>query len=472
MKGAAALLIATALAGCSMDPHYARPEAPVPAAFPTGGAYPSASAPLPTVTYRDIFHDPRLQSLIERALVNNRDLRIAAANILVAREQYRIQRAQQLPQLAATGQASSTGSTGSSTANRASFQLGATVPSFEIDLFGRLASLTRAEQQRYFATEATARATRLTLVGDIADAWLSYATDASLLKIARNTATAAQSSVELTRKRLDGGIAPRTDLRQAEQILDTAQANVAQQTTALAQDINALQLLTGAPVDPKLLPQSIEEAVPTIAALPAGLDSSVLLRRPDVAAAEYQLRAANADIGAARAALFPKITLTSFLGFGSTALAGLFSGGFDWSAAGNAGYTIFNAGAGRANVRQSQAQRNVELATYEKAIQTAFRDVADALARRGTIAEQVRAVTAQTAAAADTANLADQRYRGGIDPYLSSLDAQRSYYAAQQTLATTRLVEGSNLVALYRALGGDMLVDVTPTGPVGATPAP
>lgn len=465
-RAATALMLGAALAGCSMEPKYARPEAPVPPSWPVGDAYLRQSeAALPSVTYRDIFRDPRLQKLIEQALANNRDLRVAAANIEAARAQYRIQRADLFPQLNANAGADISGNTANG-GRTSSFNAGLAVPSWEIDLFGRIRSLTRADQNRYFATEAAARATRLTLVGDIANAWLNHAADASLLKIARDTAASAESSVKLTRARLDGGIAPRTDLRQAEQILETARGDVAEQTTALAQDVNALQLLVGAPIDPALLPGSIEETVTAVAELPAGVDSRVLLRRPDVVQSEYQLRAANADIGAARAALFPTISLTALLGVASTALTGLFSNGFNWSAGADAGYPIFRAGAGRAGVQQSQAQRDAALATYEKSIQTAFREVADALARRGTIGEQLRAATAQADAAADTYRLTDARYRGGIDPFLTSLDAQRSLYSAQRALVGTRLTAASNLVDLYRALGGDMLVEATAQGPI------
>jgi multidrug efflux system outer membrane protein len=267
-------------------------------------------------------------------------------------------------------------------------------------------------------------------------------------------------SVDLTRARLRGGVAPRTDLRQAEQVLATAQADVAEQRTALAQDINTLQLLVGAPIDPAMLSTSIDEAGATIAELPAGLDSRILLRRPDVVQAEYQLRAANAEIGAARAALFPTISLTGALGFASNALSGLFTGGaFNWSGGGSANYPIFSAGAGRAGVALSQAQRDAALATYEGAIQSGFREVADALARRGTIDEQLRANRLQADATADSYMLADARYRGGVEGFLSSLDAQRSLYSAQRTLIATQRIRGSNLVSLYRALGGDGTLD-------------
>jgi multidrug efflux system outer membrane protein len=473
-RAATTLMLGAALAGCSMEPKYVRPAEPVPPSWPVGDAYLKQSeAALPAVGYRDIFRDTRLQALIGQALANNRDLRIAAANIAAARAQYTIQRANQLPEIDANAGANvlggrSGGST-TSTGTRASFTADIGVPNFELDLFGRLASLSHAEQQRWFATEAAARATRLTLVGDIADAWLDYAADASLLAIAKDTAANAERSVQITKARLDGGIAPRTDLRQAEQVLETARGDVALQTTALAQDVNALQLLVGAPIDPAALPASIDEAAATVAELPAGMDSGILLRRPDVVQAEYQLRAANAEIGAARAALFPRITLTGLLGLASNALTGLFSGGgFNWSAGAGIGYPIFRAGAGKAGVQLSQAQRDAALATYEKAIQTAFREVADALARRGTIGEQLRAAVAQADAAADTYALVDARYRGGIDPFLTSLDAQRSLYAARRTLVSTRLVRASNLVSLYRSLGGDMSLDAAAGGPAPA----
>lgn len=316
-------------------------------------------------------------------------------------------------------------------------------------------------------------ATRLTLIGDIASAWLNHAADASLLKIAQDTAANAERSVKLTDLRLKGGIAPRTDLAQAQQTLASAQSDVASQTTAVAQDVNALRLLVGAEIDPTLLSTAIEEAAPTVAELPAGVDSGVLLRRPDVVQAEYTLRAANAEIGAARAALFPRISLTGLLGFASNALTGLFSGdGFHWSGGASGSYPIFNAGAGRAGVQGSEAQRDAALATYEKSIQTAFREVADALARRGTIEDQLKADTANLTAAQDSYRLSDARYRGGIDNFLANLVAQRSYYTAQRGLVNTRLIEATNLVTLYRTLGGDSLLTSAPSGPEPATPTP
>ena len=513
----ALLLTATALSACSMAPKYERPATPVPPSWPVGDAYLRQSeAALPTVRYTDIFRDARLQRLIEQALVNNRDLRVAAANIAATRAQYRIQRASLLPNVSANGRYSYTdrgsggaasnaiggggtgisnggagtgnGGTGNGGVGNGGIDNGGAggvvtgangsgsawsvnlgVNAFELDLFGRIRSLTGAALDRYFATEAAARATRLTLVGDIAEAWLNYGADQSLLAIARDTAASAQRSVTLTRARLEGGIAPRTDLRQAEQVLATAQADLAQQTTAVAQDVNALQLLVGAPIDTALLPKSIDEASPTIATLPAGLDSGILLRRPDVVQAEYELRAANAQIGAARAALFPRISLTGLVGFASTALSSLFSGGsFNYSVAPSVSYPIFQAGAGVANVRYSEAQRDALLATYEKAIQTAFQETADALARQGTIADQLGANRRCLIAAADTYRLTEASYRGGVTPFLNTLDAQRSLYSAQRTLIATQLVAANNRVTLYRVLGGDSLLDATSNGPIPA----
>jgi multidrug efflux system outer membrane protein len=457
MRRFAPVLALLASSCMSLEPNYVRPGPAVPVSWPVGDAYLAQSeAALPAVTYKDIFRDPRLQTLIEQALANNRDLMAAAANITAAREQYRIQRAGRLPTVNAGAGATLTGDKNNA---NASYDAGVSVPSFEIDLFGRVRSLSHAQLERYFATEAAARATRLALVASIADAWLVYGADSSLLGIANETARSAATTVKLTRARLEGGVAPRTDLSQAEQILTGAEADVARQTTALAQDVNALQLLVGAPIDPALLPKSIDEAAPTVAELPAGLDSSILLRRPDVVEAEYQLRAANAQIGAARAALFPRISLTGLLGLASEALSSLFTGGaFGWSAGADATYTLFQGGAGRANVRLTEAQRRAAVADYQKAIQAAFREVSDALARRGTMGTELDARTRQAAAAADALKLSEARYRAGIENFLATLDAQRSSYSAQLVLVRTKLESAQNLVDLYQSLGGDDLL--------------
>ena len=470
------LLLTVSLAGCtSLEPSYQRPEAPVPPSWPIGDAYLRQSeAALPSVSYRDIFRDPKLQALIEQGLANNRDLRIAAANIASAAAQFRAQRADLFPQVNAGAGAgasgatrtTTTGTSGGTTVTSRDFRVGQDysadigVSAFELDLFGRIRSLNNSALNQYFATAAAARTTRLSLVGEIANAYLTLAADRTLLEIARSTEATAARSVELTGARLRGGVSSRIDLRQAETILSQARSDLASQTTAVAQDRNLLQLLVGAPIDDALLPQSIESVDGLLGEIPAGLNSEILLRRPDVVDAEYQLRAANARIGAARAAFFPRISLTGLLGLASSSLTGLFSGGaFNFNAGANASLPIFDGGANQANLAFARAQRDLYVARYEQVIQTAFREVSDALARRGTIGQQVNAQIALVDAARDTAALTEARFRGGIENFLSSLDAQRTLYSAQQSLVLTRLERATNLVDLYRTLGGDSLID-------------
>jgi len=450
-----------ALSACSLAPSTQLPAAPVPQSWPVGDAYLAQSeAGLPEVTYSEIFTDPRLQQVIGLALANNRDVRVAAANLAAARAQVRVTRSAQFPTVDVSGSATEArNSSGSSTISRGGtneyYALQGAVASYELDLFGKLANATRSQRDNALATEAAARAVRLGLIADIADAWAGYAADKDLLAIAEATARNAEDSVQLTTLRLQGGIAPRTDLAQAQQVLAAAQLAIGEQTTALAQDRNLLRLLVGAEVEPELLPNSLGEIAPSFAALPAGLNSSVLLRRPDVIEAEFRLRAANADIGVARAELFPSLSLTGILGLASTALADLFTGGaFHFSAGANAGYTIFGGGK-RANVEVSEAQRDAALASYEKAIQSAFRETADALADQGTLGQRKEAAQANVEAAETNATLTDARYRGGIDSFLDSLIAQRALFAARQQLTAIELANLNNRVTLYRVLGGD-----------------
>ncbi len=478
----AAPALALALGACSLAPKYVAPTPPVPQSWPAGDAYLTQSeASLPVVSYAEIFRDPRLQQLIAQALDNNRDIRVAAANLAAARAQVRVVRGNQFPAIGVDGSATyshrgnsgvstgtNTGGTGTGTGgtgtgtvttvsrNNWSYSVQGGVSSFELDFFGRYANATEAQRNTALSTEAAARTVRLGLVADVAQAWATYASDRDLMQVAEATADLAQRSVELTRLRLNGGVAPRTDLRQAEQVLETARGDVAEQRAALAQDANVMRLLVGAEFDTALLPANIGEVLTSLATLPAGTNSQVLLRRPDVVEAEYDLRAANADIGVARAQLFPSISLTGLLGFASNALGSLFSGGaFNWSAGAGASYSIFNAGARGAAVDVTRAQRDASVANYERAIQVAFREVADALADQGTLGERLRAASANTAAAADTAKLAEARYRFGVDNFLSSLDAQRSLYTARRTEIATRLALATNRVTLYRVLGGD-----------------
>jgi multidrug efflux system outer membrane protein len=460
-----------ALSACTMEPHFDRPSPLVPPGWPVGDAYLRQNeAALPSVAWRDVFKDPNLQTIIGQALANNQDLAIALANVASARAQARVQRAALFPKIdAGVGltekRSPNNGSNGLAGTNT-TYDVQAGASAWEVDLFGRLRSLSHAAFATYLGQEAAARAARLTLVAGVADAYLQYASDRSLLAIAIDTEKSAQESVGLTRSRLDGGVAPRSDLRQAETVLATAQADQASLTAQVAQDKNALDLLVGAPVAETLLPSGIEAVDGLVGHVPAGLDSTILLRRPDVVQAEYDLRSANARIGAARAAFFPQISLTGLAGLSSTALSSLFTGGaFTWTVAPSASLPIFDGGANAGNLAYAKAQRDLALATYQKAIQSAFRDVADVLARAGTIGDELAADRLNLAAADDNFTLSEARYRQGIDPYLTTLDAQRTLYAARRTLSSARLIKAQNLVATYRVLGGDQLLADLPGTP-------
>lgn len=452
-----ALLLAAPLmlAGCSLAPKTVLPPPPVPASWPVADpALIASEAALPMLSYREIFTDPRLHRLMEQALAENRDLRVAYANVAAARAQARVTQAAILPDIGISGSGTRRGQDGAP--DRSEFSLRGGVTSFELDFFGKLSNAAAADRNAALATEAASRTIRLVLLAELASAWASYGANQDLLKIAQDTAVNARESVRLTQARLDGGVAPRTDLRQAEQILATAEDSIAQQQASLAQDENLLRLLVGQDLDRSLLPASLAEALAGIGNAPAGTRSEILLRRPDVLEAEYQLRAANADIGTARARLFPSITLTGLIGFASDALSSLFSGGaWNWSAGGGITAPIFNFGGRQAGVDVSEARRDAALAAYEGTIQTAFREVSDALAVQSTISERVRAAGVNRNAAADTARLTKARYRGGIDNFLSSLDAQRSLYTARRSEIQTQLLLANTRINLFRALGGD-----------------
>ncbi len=463
MRRGSPLLAALSLGACSLNPKYSAPVPAVPASWPIGDpALKASEADLPSLGFRDVFRDSRLVGLIERGLQNNQNIKLAVANIESARGLYRVQRAALLPSINASPAATiRQGSTANNpglrgTGTTTQLSANAVVAAFELDLFGRVHSLSNAALNSYLATEAAARTVRLTLVADIADAYFTLATDRTLLAIARDTAQNAERSVTLTQARLKGGVAPRTDLRQAETVLATAQSDLANLTTLVQQDRNALDLLIGAPVADADLPASIESVEALVAPVPVGLDSTILLRRPDVVEAEYRLRAANAQIGAARAAFFPRISLTGLAGFASNTLSALFTGpAFNFSVTPNATLPLLNGGVNRGNLANARGQFGAAAANYQRTIQAAFRDVADALARRATVGDQAAAQVRLEAAARDTSLLTDARYRGGVASFLENLDAQRSLYGARRSLATTRLVRASNLVDFYRAVGGD-----------------
>ena len=490
-----------AAAGCDLAPRYRRPALASPSSFPQGGAYPvlpQGAGSVATIGWKDFFTDDRLRQVITLGLANNRDLRVAAANVLEARAQYRAQRADLFPAIDAGGTAtvrhsgangasltSGTGTTGIGTGTNGSGTTGAgtatgttstaaasgstggttshsyaaelSISAFEVDLFGRVRNLTRAAQDQYFATQQARDSTHIALIAEIATAWATMASDQDQLQVSRQTLRSFQQSVDITRAQFDKGIVSELDVRQAETNLADARYDVARLRTQVTQDQNALNLLVGTTVPEGLLPAALGTRDVTMAALPAALDSAVLLKRPDVAQAEDLLKAQNANIGAARAAFFPTISLTAAAGTASTALGGLFGGGgWSWSGSGSVTQTLFDFGRNTANLRYAEASRDAAVATYEKAVQTAFREISDALAERGTIDEQLAARQARADAAAAAANLSDARYRNGIDSFLTTLDSQRTLYTAQQSLVTTRLARVSNLVELYRALGGGL----------------
>ncbi|QNQ11496.1 efflux transporter outer membrane subunit [Sphingomonas alpina] len=466
----AALAASVALAGCNLAPKYVRPVGAVPATLPQGGVYPTAPTDAPDVTkigWRDFFVEDRLRQVIALGLDNNRDLRLAAANVLQARAQYRVQRADLLPTINANGQATYTntaaqaagfgGVAGAASSDISTYSANVGFSAFELDLFGRIRNQTKAAQERYFASEEAQRSTRITLIAEIASAWLTMASDQDQLRLSRETLKAFEQTLSLTRAQFRIGVASELEARQAETNYQSARNDIALLSTRIAQDQNALNLLVGTTVDAALLPAELGEGDAMVRALPGNLSSELLLRRPDVLEAEHQLIAQNANIGAARAAFFPSISLTATLGTISPALSGLFGNGTGtYNVAPAISLPLFNAGRNKGNLRAAEAAQKGAVATYEKTIQTAFREVADALAQRGTIDEQVSAQTARAEAARVAAKLSQARYTAGIDSFLVSLDAQRTSYAAQQQLVTTRLNRGTNLVELYRSLGGGL----------------
>ena len=465
----AAIAGASLLAGCNLAPKYVQPTGAVPATLPQGGVYPPAASDAPDVTqigWREFFTDERLRQVIAQGLENNRDLRIAAANVLQARARYRIQRADQLPTIDVRGSATFTdnatqGGAGATPGSDVEiYSVDAGFSAFEIDLFGRIRNLSRAALEQYFASEEAQRAARISLIAEIANAWLALAADLDQLRLSRETLQTFEQTRDLTQAQFRNGVASELEARQADAQYQAARNDIAVLETRVAQDRNALELLVGKPLPAELLPSGLAQQGATLSALPAGLSSEVLLRRPDVLQAEHQLIAEHANIGAARAAMFPTISLTAALGTISSGLSGLFTGdSFTYSIAPSASLPIFDSGRRIANVRLAEADRQAALANYERAIQTAFREVADALAQRGTIDEQIAAQTARAESARVAARLADARYRVGVASFLDALDAQRTAYAAQQQLVGTRLAREANLIELYRSLGGGLKDD-------------
>jgi len=451
------LLIAALLAGCSFVPKYERPESPVPPAFALATSEPAAGAKAAAdIDWKDYFTDPRLQRLIGITLGNNRDLRVAMLNVEQARAQFQIQRANQFPTVNAIASGTRQPNINGQYGNQ--FQVGLGVSAWEIDFFGRIAALKEQALAQYLATDEARKSAQISLVAAVASGWLTLMADEELLDISRRTLQTREESVKLTRLRLEHGVSSELDSHQAESLAQAARATYAQQQRQRLLDENALTLLLGQP-----LPDDIRASLPTMRlndaapmqALPAGLPSDLLQRRPDIRQAEQQLIGANASIGAARAAFFPRIALTASMGTVSNELSGLFkSGSWAFSLAPQLALPIFDAGRNQAGLEAARAGREIALAQYEKSIQTAFREVSDALAGQATLQEQIDAQRAQTQADTRRLGLSDLRYRNGVASYLDLLDAQRSLFATEQALVQVRLLQLQNQVALYKVLGG------------------
>jgi multidrug efflux system outer membrane protein len=464
------LLVAGVVSGCSMAPKYVRPDAPVASTYPTqDGATGADSKQLRAseIGWRNFFPDQRLQVLISSALENNRDLRVAAYRIEEARALYNIQWADRLPNFNAVATGSrgrtpaSISPTGTSVVS-SNYQVGLSLASFELDFFGRVKSLSDSALAQYLATEEAQRAAQISLVSEVAKAYLAERAFDEQLAIAQRTLKTRTDSYELSKQRLEVGASSALDLRQDEVLLQTARVSQLALARQRAQAFNALTLLVGKPITdlPPALPLSEEQVV---ADIPPGLPSDLLTQRPDIRSAEQTLLAANANIGAARAAFFPQISLTAGVGTASNQLAGLVdSGSRAWSFAPQMVLPIFQAGRNVSNLKLTEVRKNIEIANYEKTIQTAFSEVADALVARGLLDEQIEAQQAVQNAQADRLQLADARYNNGIASSLDLLDAQRDLFAAELDTVQARLLRLTNAVDLYRALGGGLVETTAP----------
>ena len=451
------------LAGCSMIPTYERPAAPIATSYPAYGSAAQAAAATPAapVAWQDFFVDAKLQSLIALSLVNNRDLRVAVLNIEQARAQYQIRRADQLPTVngVLSGSRTPAANGGSTTL----YSVGLAVTAYELDFFGRVSSLKEAALGQYLASEEGRKTVQISLIAAVANSYLSMLADEELLDITRQTLTTREDSLKLSKLRFDNGVTSELDFRQAESLLEAARVAYAQQQRQRALDENALTLLVGQPLGPELLgdfPSAAGQALPLaqarpMADVPAGLPSDLLINRPDIRQAEQLLIASNANIGTARAAFFPRISLTVGAGSASGQLSGLLkSGSWGLTMAPQLLVPIFDAGRNQAGLDSAKVGRDIAVAQYEKAIQAAFREVADALATRSTLVDQLHSQQAQANAEAIRFKLSDLRYQNGVASYLDLLDAQRSLFAARQAVVQTRLAQLQSQVTLYKTLGG------------------
>ncbi len=447
------------LAGCSsLVPPYTRPAAPVAAQFPLVPASTARTPEAPDLAWEDFFRDERLRQLIAIALQNNRDLRVAVLNLAQAQAQLQLRQADRVPtvNVGATGSRQPGGNGGIVT----TYSAGLNIAGYEADLFGRLRNLDEAAQAQLLGTLETRKTVQISLIASVASSYLGLLADDALLAITRETLSSRTESLRLTRLSFDAGVVSGLDLRQAQSLVEGARVTLAQLERQRALDRNTLDLLLGQGLQDSqaaaMLPAGRSlTAQELVGVMPAGLPSEVLLRRPDIRAAEQQLLAANANIGAARAAFFPRITLTTSIGTASSQFSGLFrSGSFGWTFAPQILLPIFDGGRNQANLDAAWVARDIALAQYEKAIQQAFREVADALATRSTLADQLQAQSAQTVAEQSRLKLVELRLRQGTASAFEHLDAQRSVFAARQAEVQLQLAQAQNLVALYKSLGG------------------
>lgn len=445
-------IAAAVLAGCSFIPTYERPPAPVPATFPDT---PAGGAALTEIGWSEFLTDPRLRRLVEIALASNRDLRSAVINVEQARALYGVQRADRLPTVGVGANATRSSSNTSGGSSSRVYSVGFAVSAFELDLFGRVKSLSEVALARYLASDEGRRAAQVALIAAVANADLALRADEELLQITQRTLASREDSLRLVRVRFDGGVSAEPELQVANSLVAAARANLIALQRQRSLDRNALALLLGQPLpaDAAELPPPVMLAAVPLVELPAGLSSDVLLQRPDVRQAEQMLIAANANIGAARAAFFPRITLTGSVGTASTQLSGLFDNAA-WSFTPQLLQPLFDAGRNRSNLDAARAARALAVAQYEKAIQSAFREVADALAGRATLTDQLAAQQALADAETRRLALAELLFRGGVASSLDRLDAERSALAAQQAVVQLRLARLQNAVLLYRVLGG------------------
>ena len=459
------ILLALLLGGCSLIPEYLRPSSPVAETWPVGESYLEHEAgSAAEIALQDYIQSVPLKQLINRVLDNNRDLKIAALNIEQAQAAYRIQRTALTPTVTANGSGSRAAVPDDTSSRGDGYtytSVGANVAlaAYELDFFGRVRSLNQQALETYLATEEAFVSARISLIAETANAYLAYLADQKLLQLAQETRDTQQKTYEVIKRQFDVGSANQLDVAQAATAVESAKVSIAQYTRQLAQAKNALVYLAGSPVDDLLDSGETIDSIRFMANLPAGLPSEVLLARPDIRRAEHQLKAANADIGAARAALYPTISLTGAFGLASDSLDGLFSSGarYAWNFTPSLTMPIFNRGRLKASLAVAEVNEKIAATQYEQAIQTAFREVADQLAARGTYQTQLEAQNALVAATSQAFELSQARYENGIDDFLTVLDSQRSLFAAKQGAVSVKQANLANLITLYKVLGGGQL---------------